>query len=89
MASSALLRTAVRARHSIARALPLGARHLSLARAAALPLSAQPPAALLAAVPRVATSLRLFHTAPAVQKTLSFLLADIGEGIAEAEILQW
>ncbi|KAI9093054.1 2-oxoacid dehydrogenases acyltransferase-domain-containing protein [Phlyctochytrium arcticum] len=32
---------------------------------------------------------RLFHIQPPVQKVVPFLLADIGEGITECELIQW
>eukprot|EP00123_Amoebidium_parasiticum_P012105 comp21122_c0_seq1/m.28547 comp21122_c0_seq1/g.28547 ORF comp21122_c0_seq1/g.28547 comp21122_c0_seq1/m.28547 type:complete len:506 (-) comp21122_c0_seq1:45-1562(-) len=32
---------------------------------------------------------RSFHSSPAWQKVIQYKLADIGEGIAEAEVLQW
>ena len=32
---------------------------------------------------------RAFHQTPAQWKAISFLLADIGEGITEVEVIQW
>lgn len=37
----------------------------------------------------VRMQVRGLHAAPIAMKNVSFLLADIGEGIAEAEVLQW
>ncbi|KAL1925232.1 uncharacterized protein VTP21DRAFT_115 [Calcarisporiella thermophila] len=34
-------------------------------------------------------NLRLFHSTPTAHKVLPFLLADIGEGITECEVVQW
>ncbi|KAI8820369.1 2-oxoacid dehydrogenases acyltransferase-domain-containing protein [Fimicolochytrium jonesii] len=41
------------------------------------------------AAPRIALGRRAFHAAVASRKDIPFLLADIGEGITECELIQW